>query len=40
MRFHRQYVALASSLIGEHIGINEIADDIWAVASMYICVAT
>lgn len=31
MRFHSQYVTLAPALIGEHIGLDEIADGIWAV---------
>jgi hypothetical protein len=31
MRFHNHYVTLAPALIGEHIGLDEIADGIWAV---------
>jgi putative transposase len=31
MRFHNRYVTLAPALIGEHIGLDEIADGIWAV---------
>lgn len=31
MRFHRQYVTLAPALIGEHVGLDEVADGIWAV---------
>jgi len=31
MRFHTQYVTLAPALIGEHVGLDEVADGIWAV---------
>jgi transposase InsO family protein len=31
VRFHNQYVTLAPALIGEHVGLEEVADGRWAV---------
>ena len=31
MRFHTQYVTRAPALIGEHVGLDEVADGSWAV---------